>query len=79
MANFNSSMTSRFAFDEPPAAFMLRLGRREMQIRREVSKPHYSVNPILDCRPGDDPGHLQMLVLSRWMVTLSKARAGRRQ
>jgi hypothetical protein len=79
MANFNSSLTSGFAFDEPPASFMLRLGRREMQVRREIRKRHYSVNPILDCRPGDDPGHLQMLLFNRWMVVLSKANSQRHQ
>jgi hypothetical protein len=75
MAHLNSSVSNPFDFDQAPATFMLRVGRREMQIRREVRKNRYSVNPIIDCRPGDDPGHLQMLLFNRWTVVLAKAKS----
>jgi hypothetical protein len=73
MALLNDTAPNAYHFDQPQAGFMLRVGRREMQIRREVRRSHYSVNPILDCRPGDDPGHLQMLLFNRWTVVLAKA------
>ena len=75
MAHLNNSVSNPFDFDQAPATFMLRVGRREMQIRREVRKNRYSVNPIIDCRPGDDPGHLQMLLFNRWTVVLAKAKS----
>jgi hypothetical protein len=75
MAQFNTTASNPLYLDQAPAGFMLRVGRREMQIRREVRKNHYSVNPIIDCRPGDDPGHLQMLLFNRWTVVLAKASA----
>ena len=57
MAQFNTTASNPLYLDQAPAqapaGFMLRLGRREMQIRREVRKNHYSVNPIIDCRPGE--------------------------
>ncbi len=73
MALLNNPASNALDFDQPQAGFMLRVGRREMQIRREVRKSQYSVNPIIDCRPGDDPGHLQMLLFNRWSVVLAKA------
>lgn len=73
MALLNNPASNASDFDQPQAGFMLRVGRREMQIRREIRKSQYSVNPILDCRPGDDPGHLQMLLFNRWTVVLAKA------
>ena len=75
MAQFNTTASTPLYLDQAPAGFMLRVGRREMQIRREVRKNQYSVNPIIDCRPGDDPGHLQMLLFNRWTVVLAKASA----
>lgn len=73
MAILNHTAPNALELHQPQAGFMLRVGRREMQIRREVRRSQYSVNPILDCRPGDDPGHLQMLLFNRWTVVLAKA------
>ncbi|SMP53097.1 hypothetical protein [Noviherbaspirillum suwonense] len=75
MALLNNTAPNAVDFDRPQAGFMLRVGRREMQIRREVRRSQYSVNPIIDCRPGDDPGHLQMLLFNRWTVVLAKAKS----
>ena len=75
MTILQNTVAKTFNFDQPQAGFMLRVGRREMQIRREVRRSQYSVNPILDCRPGDDPGHLQMLLFNRWTVVLAKAQS----
>jgi len=75
MTTMQNTVPKAFNFDQPQAGFMLRVGRREMQIRREVRRSHYSVNPIIDCRPGDDPGHLQMLLFNRWTVVLAKAQS----
>jgi hypothetical protein len=75
MALLNNTAPTAYDFDHPQAGFMIRVGRREMQIRREVRRSQYSVNPIIDCRPGDDPGHLQMLLFNRWTVVLAKAKS----
>ncbi|MET0962535.1 MAG: hypothetical protein ABWY05_06905 [Noviherbaspirillum sp.] len=75
MALLNNTASNALDFNQPQAGFMLRLGRREMQIRREVTRSQYSVNPFIDCRPGDDPGHLQMLLFNRWTVVLAKAKS----
>lgn len=70
MATLNSS----FANAQVPAPFMLRLGRRELQVTRDFRKRFYAVNPILECDTGVDAGHLEILVCKRWLLVLSKAK-----
>jgi hypothetical protein len=57
-----------------PTSAQFRLGRREMFVSRDFRKRYRSVNPLLDCSPGIEPGYLEILVLRRWLVILSKAR-----
>lgn len=74
MAHLNHSFDTRFGLEYAPTSFLLRFGKREMFVCRDFRKRYYKVNPILDCSTGIEPGHLELLLLRRWLVILSKAR-----
>ena len=74
MANLNSSLSPRFGLEYAPTSFLMRMGRREIFVCRDFRKRYYSVNPIIDCSAGVEPGHLEVLLCRRWLVILSKAR-----
>jgi hypothetical protein len=71
-----ATLHSSFGIDhaQPPAPFMLRFGRRELQVTRDFRKRFYAVNPILECDTGVDAGHLEILVCKRWLLVLSQAK-----
>jgi hypothetical protein len=73
MAHLNQSLNARF-LECAPTSFLLRLGRREIFACRDFRKRYYRVNPVLDCSTGTEPGHLEFLLLRRWLIILSKAR-----
>ncbi|MBI3230943.1 MAG: hypothetical protein HYZ45_12430 [Burkholderiales bacterium] len=64
---------TRFGFFPAPHNLRIRLGRRELSVRRDFRKRFYSVNPLLDCGAGIERGHLEILVLRRWLLVLGKA------
>lgn len=74
MAYLNNSFGTRFGLEYAPTTFLMRLGRREIFVCRDFRKRFYTVNPVLDCSTGVEPGHLELLVLRKWLVILSKAR-----
>lgn len=74
MRNLNTSMNSSFGLEYAPTSFLVRLGRREIFICRDFRKRFYQVNPILDCSTGIQAGHLEMVLMRRWLIILSKAR-----
>jgi len=74
MANLNSSLTPRFGLEYTPMSFLIRLGRREIFVCRDFRKRYYNVNPIVDCSLGVEPGYLEVLLLRRWLIILSKGR-----
>ena len=74
MANLNSSFDRRFGVEYMPTSFLMRLGRREIFVCRDFRRRYYKVNPVLDCSAGVQPGHLEILILRRWLVILSKGR-----
>lgn len=74
MAHLNQSFCTRFGLEYAPTSFLLRMGRREIFVCRDFRKRYYQVNPIVDFSTGIEPGHLEVLVLRRWLVILSKAR-----
>lgn len=74
MAHLNQPFGARFGLEYAPTSFLLRIGRREIFVCRDFRKRYYQVNPILDCSTGIEAGHLEILVLRRWLVILSKAR-----
>ena len=73
MSMTTTSINSRFGLEYAPASFLVRLGRREIFVCRDFRKRFYSVNPILECGTGIQPGHIELLVLRRWLVILSKS------
>lgn len=74
MAYLNHPVASRFGVEYAPTSFLMRVGRREIFVCRDFRKRYYRVNPVLDCSAGVEPGHLELLLLRRWLVILSKAR-----
>lgn len=74
MAQLNHSMTARFGVEYAPTSFLMRFGRREIFVSRDFRKRYYHVNPVLDCSAGVEPGHLELLLLRRWLVIFSRAR-----
>ena len=73
MANFNT-IGNRFGMEYAPTSFLMRLGRREIFVCRDFRKRYYSVNPMLDCSTGIEPGHIEFVLLRRWLIIFSKAR-----
>lgn len=74
MAHLNNSFGPRFGLEYAPTSFLIRLGKREIFVCRDFRKRYYNVNPIIDCSSGVEPGHVELLLLRRWLVILSKAR-----
>ena len=73
MTPINSTTRSRFGLQYAPSAFMMRLGRREMVVCRDFRKRYYAVNPLIECDTGIEAGHVEVLLMRRWLLILSKA------
>ena len=52
----------------------LRWGARKITVCRDFRTRFYRVRPMLDCRPGVEPGHLEVLFFRKWLLVLSGAR-----
>jgi hypothetical protein len=74
MTNLHILSGSRFGLEYTPSSFLMRFGRREVFVCRDFYKRYYRVNPIIECSTGIEAGHLEILVLRRWLVILSRAR-----
>jgi hypothetical protein len=74
MTTLNSSFGSRFGLEYAPTSFLLRMGRRELWVTRDFRKRYYAVNPIIECDTGVQAGHVEVLLMRRWLLILSKAR-----
>lgn len=55
-------------------AFLMRIGRREVSICQDFRKRFYTTNPVIECRAGVNPGHVEVLLLRSWLIVFSKAR-----
>jgi len=76
MTHFDLASDARFAVaSSSPSSLSLRPGRREIFICRDTYVRRYRVNPVIECSAGIEPGHLEVLLLRRWLLVLSKARA----
>lgn len=76
MTHFDLASDARFAVSSSsPSSLSIRLGRREIFICRDTYVRRYRVNPVIECSAGIEPGHLEVLLLRRWLLVLSKARA----
>jgi hypothetical protein len=74
MANLTTAFGAQFGLPYAPAPRRLRWGTREIAVCRDFRKRFYHVRPVIDCCPGVEPGHLEVLFLRKWLVILSKAR-----
>ncbi len=73
MTTLNSTFGSRFGLEYAPTSFLLRMGRRELLVTRDFRKRFYAVNPIIECDTGVQAGHVEVLLMRRWLLILSKA------
>ena len=73
MTSINNSFGSRFGLEHAPASFLVRMGKREMLVCRDFRKRYYAVNPVIECDTGIEAGHLEILLMRRWLLILSKA------
>ncbi len=74
MTTLNSTFGSRFGLEYAPTSFLLRMGRRELWVTRDFRKRFYAVNPIIECDTGVQAGHVEVLLLRRWLLILSTTR-----
>ena len=81
MANVNSgfgtrlgtNFGARFGLEYAPTTFLVRMGKREMLVCRDFRKRYYAVNPLIECDTGIEQGHVEVLLMRRWLLILSKA------
>jgi hypothetical protein len=73
MAHIHTAFGIPFGQYDGPVSFRMKLGQREVGIRRDVRTRYYPVKPVMDCRIGLEAGHLEILLWRRWLITLSKA------
>jgi hypothetical protein len=73
MTTLNSGFGSRFGLEYAPTSFLVRMGKREMLVCRDFRKRYYAVNPLIECDTGIEPGHVEVLLMRRWLLILSKA------
>jgi hypothetical protein len=74
MTHLSITLNPRFGLEYAPMSFTMRFGKRELFICRDFRKRYYHVNPIIECGAGLEAGHLEILLLRRWLLILSKAR-----
>lgn len=68
-----TTLNNAFGMQYAPSAFTLRFGRRELLVTRDFRKRFYAVNPFIECDTGVEAGHVEVLLLRRWLLILSKA------
>ncbi|MES2299964.1 MAG: hypothetical protein V4582_23200 [Pseudomonadota bacterium] len=74
MTTLQSTFGSRFGLEYAPTSFLLRMGRREVLVTRDFRKRYYPVNPLIECDTGVEAGHVEVLLMRRWLLILSKAK-----
>lgn len=74
MVSMNSMNAARFGAEYLPTSIVIRLGSREMFIGRDFRKRYDYLNPVFDCRAGVEQGYLELVLFSKWLIVLSKAR-----
>ncbi|MBC7857336.1 MAG: hypothetical protein H7Z39_00890 [Burkholderiaceae bacterium] len=73
MTTLNGGFGARFGLEYAPSSFLVRMGKREMLVCRDFRKRYYAVNPLIECDTGIEPGHVEVLLMRRWLLILSKA------
>ena len=74
MANLTMSLGTGSDFGYIATSFQMRFGRREIFVGRDCRTRYYRAHPLIECNPGVASGHLEILLLRRWLIVLSKAR-----
>lgn len=74
MANVLPTFIIPFDLSNAPAPRRLRWGARQVAVCRDFRTRFYRVRPLIDCRPGVEAGHLEVLFFRKWLLILSKAR-----
>lgn len=54
--------------------FLARIGQREISVCRDFRKRFYQANPLIECRAGVNPGHVEVLLFRSWLVVFSQAK-----
>jgi hypothetical protein len=78
MSSLSVSFQSRFGREYFPASFVLRLGKRELSICPDFRSRYYAVHPFMDFSVGVESGHVEVLLLRRWLLVLSRAKQEKR-
>ena len=73
MANSHSFGT-RFGSEYVPSSFVMRFGQREIFIGPDFRKRYSLLSPVLDCRTGSEPGYVELVLLRKWLIVLSRAK-----
>ena len=83
MAYFNSTQqqlaafqlgTSNYSgFHPTNSQFLMRFGPRDISVCRDFRKRFYPTNRFIECRAGTSAGHVEVLLLRRWLIIFSKA------
>jgi len=70
MAYLNTAFQTQALVNTP---FLLRIGRREISISNDFRKRFYQTNPLIECRAGVKPGHVEVLLFRSWLIVFSEA------
>jgi hypothetical protein len=73
MANLNTIGT-RFGSEYVPSTIVMRIGRRELFFGPDFRRRYSTLSPILDCRAGTEPGYVELVLLRKWLIVLSRAK-----
>ncbi len=73
MAHINT-LGPRFGSDYVPSSFVMRFGQRELFIGPDFRNRFSQVNPVFDCRAGIEAGYLEIVLFSKWLIVLSRAK-----
>lgn len=65
MATLNSGFGSRFGLEY---ALLVRTAKREILVCRDFRKRYYTVNPLIECGTGIEPGYVEVLLMRRWLL-----------
>lgn len=74
MASITTAFDTQFGLSYTPASHLLRWGTRQITVCRDFRTRFGQVHSVIDCRPGVEPGHLEILLFHKWLVILSRAR-----
>lgn len=69
-----NTLGTRFGSEYVPSSFVMRIGQREIFVGPDFRKRYSSLNPIFDCRTGNEQGYLEIVLCSKWLIVLSRAK-----